>query len=362
MAISFIAAFLVQPVSADQRQRGDLVLGSRYIAARAVALGEAFIPLADDGPSALFYNPAAIARLHKMTAEPLNISLQANTDFFTSLNRQVYKFYSLDSYAPVLGGMPNRAPGGGFMYFPTFSMRGFAFGVLLQSRVHAAAVDSGKNIRYRSFYDLIPTAGTGIRLASGVVRIGYSFQWINHASGDITVPIDKRPIGYDLGLAEGAAFSHNVGFALTLPVQYLPAFNIVARNVMGAKFDKRPLYSFAENSTIRPKDEPMTLDASLSMEPKTGAGGKFNLAFQYRDITNQSGMLILGRLSLGVEFAFRNSFFLRVGWGSAYLDAGFGMRREKSDLSVSWYAEEFGNIYHDFGDRRIMLQYQYRAF
>jgi len=87
LAISFIAAFLVQPVSADQRQRGDLVLGSRYIAARAVALGEAFIPLADDGPSALFYNPAAIARLHKMTAEPLNISLQANTDFFTSLNR-----------------------------------------------------------------------------------------------------------------------------------------------------------------------------------------------------------------------------------------------------------------------------------
>ena len=46
------------------------VPGSRYMSGRAAAMGDAFLPLADDGASAVFYNPSAIARLKDPRFEP----------------------------------------------------------------------------------------------------------------------------------------------------------------------------------------------------------------------------------------------------------------------------------------------------
>ena len=347
------------------RQRGELVPGSRYVPARAAALGDAFLPLPDDGASALFYNPAAIARLRHTSFEPVNILVDPNDKFLSMTNLNSWKLLNLGYAVDILGARPGAVPSIGGTYLPTFYFRGFAMGAMLQSRVTAKVfkeADGTEKVRYRSRYMFVPSIGTGVRLASGVVRLGYSFQWVQQAYGDITLPKATKNLGYNVGLAEGTAFSHNFGFALTLPIRYLPAFNMVLRNVLQAKYNGRTVYSLAKNPNGTPKDEPMTVDVSASIQPKVGRGAYFNLVFVYRDMTNQSGVSLLGRSALGIEFSFRDLFYLRSGYGSAYLNYGIGFKRKKAEVSLSYYAEEYGESYYTTKDRRILLQYQVRAF
>src|SRR5690242_14671582 len=58
--------------------REDLIPGSRYTSGRAAAMGDAYIPLADDVASGLFYNPANLAKVLKTQFEPFNASFYSN--------------------------------------------------------------------------------------------------------------------------------------------------------------------------------------------------------------------------------------------------------------------------------------------
>src|SRR5690606_24664564 len=82
--------------------RGERVPGSRYTSARAAAMGDAFLPLADDAAAALFYNPAGLGKIRGNWFEPLNLQLQANSGYFSNVSLDFYKVLSLNSYAPVL--------------------------------------------------------------------------------------------------------------------------------------------------------------------------------------------------------------------------------------------------------------------
>src|SRR5256885_561612 len=78
--------------SAHARQ--DLIPGSRYTSGRAAALGDAFLPLGEDGAAALFYNPAAIGKLKGPTIEPLNLSIYGDLGYFSSLNSNFFNIYN----------------------------------------------------------------------------------------------------------------------------------------------------------------------------------------------------------------------------------------------------------------------------
>jgi hypothetical protein len=340
--------------------RFDAVPGSRYTSGRAAALGDAFLPLADDGASALFYNPAALGKLRTTQFEPINMTLQANSDYLGMIDRNFFKLPSLSGYAPTISGAEPAFPGFSAGLFPNGFTRGFGFGLLMQTDNQAQA--QGANIRYRSKYQFIPTFGGALRLASGIVRLGYSLQWVNQASGDLTVPLSSSPLGYNQGLAEGSALSHTLAFALTLPYQYLPALNLVGRNVMGARYRSFSIVPLARNKNGVPADEPATYDASFSLQPRAAAGSLFNLVFEYRDLTNTSGISLLGRGVVGAEWGFREQFFLRGGWRSGYPSAGIGLKRKTSEFSLSWYSEEAGTTYHERQDTRFLLHYQIRAF
>ncbi|MCM2277795.1 MAG: hypothetical protein NDJ89_06935 [Oligoflexia bacterium] len=357
--------FLLLGLSAAAQARQDVVPGSRYTSARAAAMGDAFLPLAEDGPSALFYNPAGIGKLRAPQIEPANFSLYANSSYlglFSLRNLGFYRVASLKSYLPTLTGSPGTMAGVGASLLPSFATPNFAAGVLMQSHVAAQVNDDG-TVRYRSTYRFVPAVSIGTRLAGGIVRVGYSLQWVNQALGTIDgVARDADPLGYNEQLAQGSALSHNVGFALTLPVRYLPQVNLVARNVLGARFSGYSVVSLARNANGTPPEEPMTIDASFSLQPKMGGGSYWNIVVQDRDLTNRSGVAFMGRLAVGVEFSFRDQFFLRGGWGSGYPAVGLGLRRKGGEFSFSWYSEEVGSRLHDIRDLRYLMQYQVRAF
>jgi hypothetical protein len=119
---------------------------------------------------------------------------------------------------------------------------------------------------------------------------------------------------------------------------------------------------FAQSSMGTPGNEGTSFDVSLSWIEKIGAGSAFSWVIEDRDAANSSHISVLGRLAIGLEFNFRHVFFLRGGWGSGYPNAGLGLRRKKSELSLTWSNAEIGTGYHDVQDTRYILQYQVRAF
>lgn len=338
----------------------DRIPGSRYTSGRGAALGDSFIGLADDVSSSLFYNPAGLGKLSGFALDPLNIQFQANKDLVGQFGTDWYKFTSLSGYKDELTGNPRTFPGGSFGILPAFGVQGFGFGLLYQSSV--AATSDGTNIRYRSKYQLIPTAGFGMSLASGVLRVGYSLQWVNQASGDKTVAATSSPLGYNQSLAEGAGFSHNFGMSLTLPYIYQPSFHLVARNIAGLKFSQDSLMSLAKNPSGRPDTQKMSADFAAGFVTKIGAGVNMNHTFTYRDFTDTSKTARLAHLALGLELTFRDVFFIRGGYGSGYPSAGVGFRTELSELNLAWFSEEVGAGLRSERDIRYIFHYIMRAF
>ncbi|MGZ3699456.1 MAG: hypothetical protein ACXWP5_15055, partial [Bdellovibrionota bacterium] len=140
LAIAMIAA---QLLTVPAFAREDVIPGSRYTAAREAALGGAFLPLGEDGPSALFSNPANVGKFKVTNIEPVNAAIYLNGPFFTTLGFNSWNIWSLAGLAPTLLANPTQAVGAGASFIPSFythfSIFSFALGVLLQSQVSAFA-------------------------------------------------------------------------------------------------------------------------------------------------------------------------------------------------------------------------------
>jgi hypothetical protein len=357
-----LLAALISFESAEARE--DVVPGSRYMSARALAMGDAFLPLADDPASALFYNPAGLGLIRGVHADIFNLQLYGNKNYFSQVDLSHADFYNvtdLNQFKPALKRSPNNWQGVGYTLVPAFSIKGIGFGLLIQEQVRAK-YNSNDTVDYNSNYQLIPAIGGALRLAEGIVRIGYSAQWVNQASGSVSGVPASNSLGYNQGLQKGSAISHTLGIALTMPWQHLPELNVVGRNLFMARFSGAAMMPFASSSTGAPANEATSFDVSLSWIEKVGSGAEFAWVIQDRDALASSRISLLGRLAIGLEFDFRHVLFLRGGWGSGYPNAGLGLRRKKSELSITWSNVEIGTGYHDRQDTRYLLQYQVRAF
>ena len=339
-----------------------LVPGSRYLTARGAAMGDAYQPFADDGPESLFYNPAAFGHLRGTHFEPMNLSFYATGDYLGQIGLDSYKIISLSSYKDTLIKNPGTFPGIGLQYVGSFATRDLGFGLLIRTDTQANADNGAGTIRYRSNYQIIPAVGGGLRLASGILRLGYSLQWVNQASGDVTIPQTNTDIGFRNVIAQGSGLSSTGGASLTLPWEWLPQFDVVARNIFGTHFGGFTLLPIATNSNGQPPEEKMTFDGSFAIQPKLGDGMTIRFATVFKDFTNSYNNTVIARLAIGGEFDFRNEFFLRLGIGSGYPSAGVGFRRKGAEFNLTWYSVERGASLRAERDQRFLLQYQFRAF
>lgn len=359
-AFLFAVLFCSDGIRTANATGGDRIPGSRYVSGRGAALGDAYIGFADTVSDSLFYNPAGLGRVKELTFEPLNLQLQANSRLSSIFGTDIIKIQTLESYEDSLRKNPHTNPGAGFSLLPAIGFRGFGVGLLYQSRLMAET--DGTNVRYRSVYQLIPTAGFGVRLASGVLRLGYSLQWVNQASGDRTVAVGSRPMGWSQGLAEGSGFSHNLGMALSLPYLFQPTINVVARNVAGLRLQGSTLMGLAKNPTGNIAKEEMSVDASLGFLYKLGSGWNLGTQFAYRDALDSSDTRALAHAALGLEFSVRDHFFLRGGFGSGYPTAGIGLRTSRAEANFAWFSEDLGDGKTPIRDVRYLFQMTFKAF
>ena len=357
-AILFFSALLSASAGATS---GDIIPGARYPSARGMALGQSMLANGDTTQEAIFYNPANLGRVGGFHIEPFNFSFQENTHLMKGLGLDSAKFTDLAKYKQNLLDDPNSLKGGSISFFPNFSFGGFAAGALYQSRVSGEADNVG-NIHYRSLYQLIPTAGYGLRLASGVLKVGYVVQYVSQSSGDRTVPSSTVPLGYNQSIQQGAGLSHNLGMNLTLPYVYQPSFQLVARNIAGLHFTGKPLAKFAQNPSGTPDAEKMSVDLGAAYLWHWGSGIELRNSFTYRDFTNSSSTSRLLHLATGFDFGFNEKIFLRFGFASAYPDIGFGLRVGRGRFDLAWYSEEIGGGLRHERDTRYGVQFLIPAF
>lgn len=340
--------------------RLDKIPGSRYTSARSSAMGDAFLPLATDS-SALFVNPAAMGLMSKAQVEVMNFQIQGGMDYFSQLGMNSYNLSSLSSYSGTLKSNPGSQPSVGLSFFPNFSFKGLAFGLLAQTQFTATYDESADTITSIGNYQLIPTAGGALSLAQGIVRLGYSIQWVHQLGGEKTVA-STGTLAYSDSVPGGSGFSHTVGFGITPPVRYLPALNVVARNLLGTQYSSFNLIPLGSNTTGTPEDESMSIDASLSIEPRLGRITIGNFVFELRDLTNSSGFSMMQRLALGMEINIGDRVFLRAGYGSGYPSAGLSFKRPRGEFSIGWFSEEVGTSSTSQQDTKLAIQWQIRAY
>ena len=330
--------------------RDDVVPGPRWMSARANAMGDSLAPFANKLSDGLFNQPAALAHFKGAKFEPLTFQGYGNMGFLKNLGLNSHKILSLNTASDLLNEAPGTPMGVGLGGFSGLSYYGLTAGLMGQN--HLQSENDGGVIRHRARYELTPAFGLGIPLARGIVRIGYSFLWINQSVGE-----GSGAQSYKADLAQGSAFSHNVGVALDLPVLAAPSINAVIRNVGGLHYRSKSILPVATGNVTTPTDEPMTIDLSLGIQPRLRKFGALRFSVGYRDVTNTSATSFLQKLTIGAELSIRRRFHIRSGMSSLYPSVGLGLSGKNMELSLSWYGQEVGTGIWGTREDRIVFEY-----
>jgi len=258
MRAFFTLILIIAPVSA-LASGVDRIPHSRFPSVRGAGMGDSILGFVDDAQGALFYNPSAFGKLRDFKLELINVRVSGNSDASSTLGPDSAKYASRSKYVDYLSANPGKTPSSEFSIFPSVRLPYFGMGVLYQNENRGTGDGTGINYRTRSLF--VPTAGTGFRLASGVLRIGYSLQWVNLAQGTGTVVHNQTSATRsNEKLTEGAGFSHTGAMTVTLPYQYQPSFQLVGRNIGGLNYRGKPIGVSAEGATSAPAKEPTSLD------------------------------------------------------------------------------------------------------
>ncbi len=165
-ALSLVAGFAAMALlgeSACADYSGDPHQDMRelYHGARAMAMGNAFVSIADD-EEALFYNPAGLAGINSSTFQYINTDLEISGDIVDSTTSSYSQFSNLSGDSlNVLMGKDVYLHGN---YVPTYVTKNFGLGVLFDQQV--SLITQNKSL---------PQVELGMQTTNGV-QMGYGFS------------------------------------------------------------------------------------------------------------------------------------------------------------------------------------------
>ena len=337
-------------------------LRTPYPGVRPMGMGNAFLAISDDN-NALWYNPAALARVKSYNVSLLDTSLGVDSvDTFNRIYAAIFQGDFNNLVRPDQQYMRvNLRP---TFLMPYFSLSFFSHGTSFMRLSNLT--DLNANVDLYGFNDVGVAAGVGIPLGP-YLSVGATVRGFQRTGIDavltgvdllmamglpVTPPSQAQVIsavfqqvqtlmggGLGLGLDLGMLFQ------VPLPKGY-PKWSLAAVVDDFGKTTFRPFLL-----TNAPKRVDTTIHFGTALQYELGKYGQFNLSFDYRNAFES--VALVKQLNLGVEYR-QPKFGLRGGLSQGYLTFGASIEFPPSTrIHFSSSASELG---------ASLWQQEYRVF
>ena len=325
-------------------------LSEPWSSARAMGMGNAFTAVATEG-EALFYNPAALARVtgfHWTLMDPrLGVNGPQALDVATIASGSgttADKLNDLYGKAVWLGGGMKTS-----FAVPYFGIAAYAngdAGINLQNPAYPQM-----NLNY--IFDYGVAVGAAVDLVPKIWSLGFTARRVNRTGTTLPLgPSILATLDTDAIMARlkdrGTGYGLDLGTMVTLPSPIRPTFSFTIRNFGYTAF------SHDEGLQAPPRSEPdMTLGGSFVIDlPLLTITPAIDYRFMDRgDI--QTGK----KLHLGVEIDLP-LLTLRAGLNQGYYTAGLGLDAGVVSLEAATYGVELGEFPGQLEDRRYLVQFK----
>lgn len=325
--------------------------------ARALAMGNAFINKVDDSWSA-FYNPAGLGSVRRPMFHLGNIHLEVSDGLMDvvaggpalNIPSKFISSFDADQLRSDLAEDQGKIAHSRFNIFPNFTVRGLTLGYLYTQRNRAVINnDTANEFEIAERKDQGPVMSLNGSFLGGVFKVGASALYLSRNELNKSFgPSDPVSIsGSDY--KSGKSLQLTVGSRLTLPLSMLPTFSAVLRNATNNDYE-------GVGSGGAPDNIKQTIDLAFSITPQIAKSSRLHVEFDLKDSTNQYDTDIKRRMAAGLEWDFRRSVFIRLGWGDGWGSGGIGVRSRTFIFDLTTYAvDQSQDGFRETEDRRWAL-------
>lgn len=321
-----------------------------YQGARAMAMGNAFVSIADD-EEALFYNPAGLAGIDSSTFQYLNSNLEISGDIVDATKSSYDQFKNLSGDTlNILMGKDVYLHGN---YVPTYVTRNFGLAILFDQQL--SLISQNKSLPqvemgYQTTNGVQMGYGFSLnrgRKSQSEVRFGVGFKYLFRRGGYYTLT-QKQIVNMSQDELKQIVGDFGSGVGFDLGTQYIYHFSSHLKVQAGAAWTEIGGVSFG-NDTAEPI--PGNLSAGLSVRYEF-AHMAATLAYDMRHINDSVDSSL--RNHLGAELSIP-LFKVLVGLNEVYPTFGLGFDLGVVQLLAVTYAEEQSSLAKINPERRYLL-------
>jgi hypothetical protein len=321
-----------------------------YQGARAIAMGNAFVSVADDEET-LFYNPAGLAGIESSTLQYLNTDLEISGDIVDATQSSYDQFKNLSGDSlNILMGKNVYFHGN---YVPSYVTKNFGLAVLFDQQLSMISQNKALpqvEMGYQTTNGIQLGYGFGLdrgKKSRSDLRFGIGFKYLFRRGGYYTLTqkqianLNQNELRQIVG-----AFGSGVGF--DLGTQYIYHVSSRLKLQAGAAWTEIGGVNFG-NDTAEPL--PGNLSAGLSVRYEF-AHIAATLAYDMRHINETVDSRL--RNHFGAELSIP-LFRVYAGLNQIYPTFGFGFDLGIVQLLAVTYAEEMSSMAKINPERRYLL-------
>lgn len=323
---------------------------------RALAMGNAFTSSVDDA-MASFYNPGGLGSIKHGHFHLSNVHLEFNKDWLDlgtegkiiEIPGQFINSLSLNGIRENMLEHKGMTAYNRFSFIPNFTNRYFSLGYLYNRQVKGR-IEKGTDVfEFADRLDQGPYGSLNFSFNGGILKFGITAIYLTRT--ELMDDVDANTeFSLDTNTYKtGSRILYITGGRLTLPIMWLPTLSVTVHNALDARFDgdKADGISQLERNTV----------VAFSIKPRISNSITMLLEMDYRDVSNQYGDISLSRkISLGGEFGFYNTIFLRFGYSDGFGSFGLGLKSQRLEFDLTSYAiDKTASEFRGQEDRRFAL-------
>lgn len=350
-----------------------------YNGIRSLGMGGASTAIVND-ETALVSNPAALGKLRNYFVTVADPELDLGEDTQRIIGTDVMAFMDPQDTLDAVKSFPGRRLHQRLQLFPSFVVTNFGVGLYARYSTDAFTDDDATTYTYDYRNDFAFVFGFNFRLFDGRVKLGVNARGVNRVESHRTdIPLSSTGLDFETEIAgttlasEGFGVASDAGLILTAPWAFLPTLAFVYRDVGTTSYDVNN--GMFLSTTERPDRTPSTLDAAFAVYPILGKGNRMVFTVEMVDVLDrvepeddEESDEVMRRIHGGIEFNFKDIFFVRGGMNQGYWTAGLELAMFNTQLQFATYGEEVGDVvpagstatYDAKEDRRYVFKFAYR--